>query len=249
MTKQMEGKGVLVTGGTSGIGRAIVDLFAGQGARVHFFGRNAEAGQKIEAEAEAQGLMRPRFHCVDIAQPASLQEALTQVLEMEPQLEVVINNAGVTHDNLLLRMKDSDWDDVFAVNLDPLFYICRAVYRTMMKRKRGKIINISSVVGLTGNAGQVNYSASKAGVIGFTKALAKELASRGICVNCIAPGFIETPMTAVLNPQQREAILAQIPAGRMGTPGEIAQAALFLASDAANYITGQVLVVDGGMVT
>jgi 3-oxoacyl-[acyl-carrier protein] reductase len=244
----MKDRGVLVTGGTSGIGKAVVELFAQHGGRVHFFGRNAQAGQQIADEVEQKGFIRPCFHCVDVAQRPALEAALAKVLEMEPELDVVINNAGVTHDGLLLRMKDSDWDDVFSVNLDPLFFICRGVYRHFMKRKRGKIINVSSVVGLTGNAGQVNYSASKAGVIGFTKALAQELASRGICVNCIAPGFIETPMTAALTPEQREAILAQVPAGRMGLPHEIAQGALFLASDAASYITGQVLVMDGGMV-
>jgi 3-oxoacyl-[acyl-carrier protein] reductase len=248
MTRQLEGKGVLVTGGTSGIGKAIVELFAKQGARVHFFGRNEQAGKQIEDEVEAHGGIRPRFYAVDVSNSAALQEMLAKLLEQEPELDVVVNNAGVTHDNLLLRMKDEEWEGVFAVNLDPLFYICRGLYRHFMKRKRGRIINVSSIVGLIGNAGQVNYSASKAGVIGFTKALAKELASRGICVNCIAPGFIETPMTAVLAPQQREALLAQIPAGRMGSPHDIANAALFLASDAASYITGQVLVVDGGMV-
>jgi 3-oxoacyl-[acyl-carrier protein] reductase len=246
--KLFTGKAVLITGGTSGIGTALVQAFAAQGARVHFFGRNRASGEQIEQQVEQTTGSRPKYHCVDLAQAEPLQAAMTELMEAEPDLEVLINNAGVTHDNLLMRMKDSDWHDVFAVNLDPLFYICRALVRPLMKRRRGKIINISSVVGLTGNAGQVNYSASKAGVIGFTKALAQELASRGICVNCIAPGFIETPMTQVLTPQQREAILAKIPAGRMGTPEEIAQAALFLAGDSANYITGQVLVVDGGMV-
>jgi len=248
MSGRLSGKVALVTGGTSGIGKALVEAFAREGARVHFFGRNGEAGRQIEDEVEQQCGNRPHFHSVDLSHPTQLQEALERLLVAEPELELIVNNAGVTHDNLLMRMKDSEWHDVFKVNLDPLFYICRAVVRLLMKRRRGKIINVSSVVGLTGNAGQVNYAATKAGVIGFTKALAKELAGRGICVNCIAPGFIETPMTAALTPQQREAILTQIPLARMGTPQEIARAALFLASEDANFITGQVLVVDGGMV-
>jgi 3-oxoacyl-[acyl-carrier protein] reductase len=248
MSGQLKGKAALITGGTSGIGTALVHGFAAAGARIHFFGRNREAGERIEGEVEKATGNRPRFHAVNMALASELQEAMTRLMEMEPELEILVNNAGITEDALLMRMTDAQWHDVFKVNLDPLFYLCRAIVRNLMKKRRGKIINISSVVGLTGNAGQVNYSAAKAGVIGFTKALAKELASRGICVNCIAPGFIETPMTQVLTPQQREAILAQIPAGRMGSAEEIAHAALFLASDASNYITGQVLVVDGGMV-
>ena len=167
---------------------------------------------------------------------------------MVGRIDILVNNAGITRDNLLMKMTEEDWDRVIAVNLKSVYNTCQALVRSMLKARNGKIINITSVVGLNGNAGQANYAASKAGMIGFTQSLAKEVASRGICVNCIAPGFIKTPMTGVLTETQKEAIIKQVPMGRLGNPEEIAHAAVFLASSLSDYVTGQVLTVDGGMV-
>jgi 3-oxoacyl-[acyl-carrier protein] reductase len=185
---------------------------------------------------------------VDVADKAAVENAIQTILTTLGGVDILVNNAGITRDGLLMKMSEEDWDQVLATNLKSVYNTCQSLVRPMLKARSGKIINISSVVGITGNAGQTNYAASKAGMIGFTKSLAQELASRGICVNCIAPGFIQTKMTDGLTEGQKEGILKQIPMGKMGTVENIADAALFLASPFADYITGQVLAVDGGMV-
>lgn len=237
----------VVTGGTAGIGKAIALKFAEQGAKVVVIGTNAERGAQIVADLEKfNGTGQALFLQVNVAKTAEVETAIKNVLEKFGQIDILVNNAGITRDQLLMRMSEEDWDEVMAINVKSCYNTSRAVVRSMMKARKGKIINVGSVVGLTGNAGQANYAASKAAVMGFTKALAKELAPRAICVNCIAPGFIETAMTEVMTDAQKAATLASIPLGRMGHVNEIAEAAVFLAS--ANYITGQVLTVDGGMV-
>lgn len=239
----------LVTGGTAGIGKAIAESFASQGANVVIFGTHPERGQQAvqEIQEKVPG-SSIHFFAVNISDSTGVEEAVQLVLKTFGRVDILVNNAGITRDQLLLKMTEKDWDDVMDVNVKGLYLMCKALARPMLKAKKGKIINISSVIGLTGNSGQVNYSASKAAIMGFTKALAKELASRHICVNCIAPGFIQTQMTDALLPEQKEAILKTIPLGRMGLPFEIANMALFLASEMSSYITGQVFVVDGGMV-
>ncbi len=249
MNQLLKDQVAIVTGATAGIGKAIALKFAEQGASVAIFGTNAERGaevllelQKINPEA------RFSFHQTDVANLAAVDEAVKLILLQYGKVDILVNNAGVTCDQLLLKMTEEDWDRVMDINVKSCFNLCKALCRSLLKARRGKIINLSSVVGLTGNAGQTNYAASKAAVIGFTKALAKELASRNICVNCIAPGFIETRMTDMLTDEQKQQILASIPLGRLGNPTEIANAAVFLASSNADYITGQVLTIDGGMV-
>lgn len=244
-------KRALITGGTSGIGKEIAKYFASHGADVAIFGTNSERGQAALQELRACATLpdqRVRLEIVDVAQSAPVEQSINKILEEWGGIDILINNAGITRDSLLVRMSEEDWDKVIEVNLKSVYNTCRVVARYMMKARSGKIINVTSVVGLTGNAGQVNYAASKSGMIGFTKSLAKELASRGICVNCIAPGFIQTPMTDVLSDKQKEAILGNIPFARMGNPMDIAKAALFLGGDLSDYITGQVITVDGGMV-
>lgn len=239
----------LITGGTSGIGKAIAINYAKNGAKLALFGTNAEKGDRALAElAKLAPNCEVDFWQVDVSDNESVQKAINEVVDRFGEIDILVNCAGVTRDNLLLRMKESDWDRVLDVNLKSCYNTCKAVIRPMMKKRSGSIINITSVVGLMGNPGQSNYAASKAGMIGFSKALAKELASRGIRVNCIAPGYVETNMTDALNSTQQEMIIKNIPLGRIGQPEEISHAALFLASDWANYITGQVLTVDGGMV-
>ncbi len=242
-----EGKAVLVTGGTRGIGRAIVLAFAAAGARVAFTYRSSTASAAgLEAELQAKGVEVMSFQG-DAAAMASATEAVQGVLRAWNRLDVLVNNAGITRDNLLLRMSESEWDDVFAANLRSMFNFCKAAYRPMMRQRSGRIINISSVVGISGNAGQSNYAASKAGVFGFTKSLAKELGARKVTVNAVAPGYVDTDMTAKLSGQKREELMKTIPLRRVAAPEEIAQPVLFLASDAARYITGHTMVVDGGM--
>ena len=248
----LKGKTALVTGGTAGIGKAIALLFAEQGADVAIFGTNGEraAAAVLEIEAaRAHPEQKVLSFLVDVSKTKEVEEKIQSVLSsFGGKVDVLVNNAGITRDNLLMRMSEEDWDQVLEVNLKSVYNTCKSLARVMMKAKSGSIINITSVIGLTGNGGQTNYAASKAGMIGFTKSLAKELSSRGVRANCVAPGYIETQMTEVLPPQVKEGILTKIPLGRIGKPRDIAQAVLFLASDSSCYITGQVLAVDGGMV-
>lgn len=246
----LEGKTALVTGGTAGIGKGIVALFATHGANVVFCGRNAAKGAEVAQEVCAAA-GRPdaaTFVQADVADPKAMEDLVSHVLEKFKKLDILVNNAGITRDGLLMRMSEEQWDEVISVNLKSVYSTCRAAIRPMLKERCGSIINISSVVGLTGNAGQANYAAAKSGILGFTKSLAQEVASRQIKVNCICPGFVDTSMTGALNDVQRESILKKIPMGTMGVPQDIAYAALYLASDWSRYMTGQVLTVDGGMV-
>lgn len=247
----LKDKKALITGGTAGIGKDIALTFAKQGAHVVIFGTNAERAAEVVKElvsAKVNADQKFSSCLVNVSDKASVDAAIQKVLTDFGTVDVLVNNAGVTRDGLLMKMSEQDWDDVIDTNLKSVYNLCQALVRVMLKARSGKIINISSVVGLTGNAGQVNYAASKSGMIGFTKALAQELATRGICVNCIAPGFIQTKMTDVLTDAQKETILKKIPMGRLGGTEDIANAAVFLASPLSNYITGQVLTVDGGMV-
>lgn len=247
----LKGKKAIVTGGTAGIGREIAKAFALSGAHVAVFGTNEERAQETLEELEkCRSVEDQKFSkkIVDVANKSSVLDAITSLLADFGSVDILVNNAGVTRDGLLMKMTEEDWDTVLDTNLKSVYNTCQSVIRGMLKERSGKIINIASVVGLTGNAGQSNYAASKAGMIGFTKALALEVASRGICVNCIAPGFIQTRMTDVLTEGQKEAILKKIPMGKLGICEDVANAAVFLASSLSNYITGQVLTVDGGMV-
>ena len=244
MKIDLTGRVALVTGSTRGIGRAIAVALTGCGARVAVVGRD----QAKAAEAAAAIGGGAQGFAVDVADSAQVATLVEQVETAFGSLDILVNNAGLTRDNLLLRIKDDDWDAVLDANLKGAFAAIRAATRGMMKRRWGRIINITSVVGIIGNKGQANYAASKAGLIGLTKSVAKELASRNILVNAVAPGFIETDMTAALTPEARAALAGQIPLGRLGVPADVAAAVAFLASEHASYITGQVLVVDGGMV-
>jgi 3-oxoacyl-[acyl-carrier protein] reductase len=237
----------VVTGAGRGIGRAIALKFAAEGADVVCVSRTAENSEKVAGEIRA--LSRKAWaHAVDVSDAAAVGAAAEKILAEAGRVDVLVNNAGVTRDGLLMRMSEADWDTVLDTNLKGAFLFTKAFTRALLKQKSGRIINVASIIGLIGNAGQCNYSASKAALIGFTKAVARELASRGITVNAIAPGFIETDMTAAVNEEMRKQLLANIPLSRFGHPDEIAEAALFLAGPAARYITGQVLTVDGGMV-
>ena len=249
MIDLLKGQTTIVTGGTAGIGAAIAKCFAMQGAYVAIFGTNQQRGEQIVAELKAfPHNAGAAFYQLDVANTQDVDQAIKKILNERGHVDVLVNNAGITRDQLLMKMNEEDWDKVIDVNVKSCYNTCHALVRSFLKAKRGKIINMSSVVGLTGNAGQVNYAASKAAIIGLTKALAKELASRNVHVNCIAPGFVATPMTEVLTTAQKEASMQNIPMGRMGTPEEIANVALFLASTWSDYITGQVITVDGGMV-
>lgn len=239
----------VITGGNAGIGKAIALKLAEEGAKIAILGTNSETGEAAAIEIKQEvPFAQVLFYQVDVSKTAQVEECLKKISDHFGKVDILVNNAGVTADQLLMKMSEEEWDRVIAVNLKSCYNMCRAVVRSMMKARKGKIINISSVVGLTGNAGQVNYAASKAGMIGFTKALAKELAPRQILVNCIAPGFIQTKMTDSLSESQKESILKEIPLGRMGIPIEIAHAVWFLASPLSSYMTGQVMTVDGGMV-
>ena len=244
MRIDLAGKVALVTGSTRGIGRAIAQGLHDAGARVAVCGRDLAKAQAVAAElgGDAKGF------AADVSDVASVQQLVAGVEAAFGQLDILVNNAGLTRDNLMLRMKDEDWDAVLDANLRGAFVATRAATRGMMKRRWGRVINIASIVGITGNTGQANYAASKAGLIGLTKSVAKELASRNILANVVAPGFIETDMTAAMTPEAKAAMSGTIPLARLGTPADVAGAVVFLASDAASYITGQVLVVDGGMV-
>ena len=243
----LEGKIAVVTGGSRGIGRAVCLELARQGAAVVFsYAGNTAAARETEAACAALG--RPaRGVRADVTDAAAGKALLDGVVKEFGRIDILVNNAGITRDGLLMMMKEDDFDAVINANLKGAFLCMKAVSRLMMKQRWGRIVNLSSVVGLRGNAGQVNYAASKAGVIGMTKSLAKELATRGVTVNAVAPGFIDTDMTAAMPQAAREATLASIPMGRMGAPEDVAKAVAFLASDEAAYVTGQVLAVDGGM--
>jgi len=242
----LNGRVALVTGASQGIGRACALTLAKAGAQVALAARNQEKLAEVAAEIQAAGGTAMVF-ALDIASEASIQTGAKAVLAHYGKVEILVNNAGITRDTLMLRMKRADWDAVLNTNLTGAFLLTQAVMPSMLKARWGRILNITSVVGETGQAGQANYAASKAGLIGLTKSLARELASRNITANAIAPGYIETPMTEVLNDQQRSAMLTQIPLSRAGTPEDIAHAVTFLASDEASYITGHVLDVNGGM--
>ena len=240
----LTGKNALVTGSTRGIGRAIAETLAKSGARVAIVGRDIE---KAREAAAAVGSGAQGFAC-DVTDTAAVAKLVADVEAAFGSIDILVNNAGITRDNLVMRLKDEDWDAVQNSNLRGAFAAIRAVSRGMMKRRSGRIINISSIIGIIGNKGQANYAASKAGLIALTKSVAKELGSRNILVNAVAPGFIETEMTAAMTPEAREGLGKQIALERLGTPQDVAAAVAFLASDLATYITGQVLVVDGGMV-
>jgi 3-oxoacyl-[acyl-carrier protein] reductase len=242
----LQGKIALVTGASQGIGRACALELAKAGATVALAARNEAKLAEVAAEIEAAGGKAAAF-ALDVANEESIKSGAKAVIERLGKVEILVNNAGITRDDLMMRMKRSDWDDVLGTNLTGAFLLTQALLRQMMKNRWGRIINITSVVGRTGQEGQVNYAASKAGMIGFTRSLAREVASRGITVNAVAPGYIETPMTAVLDEKLRAKMIEQIPLGRQGTDAEIAHSVLFLASDGAAYITGHVLDVNGGM--
>jgi len=237
----------VVTGAGRGIGRAIALKLAGAGADLVCVSRTIENAERVAGEVRALG-RRAWSHAVDVADSSAVSLAAAKILEEAGRVDILVNNAGVTRDGLLMRMGEGDWDTVLDTNLKGAFSFTKAFSRGFLKQRSGRIINIASVVGLIGNAGQCNYSASKAGLIGFTKAVARELASRGVTVNALAPGFIETDMTAVLTEATRAELVGRIPLGCLGQPDDIAMAALFLAGPAGRYITGQVLAVDGGMV-
>ncbi|HTV63240.1 MAG TPA: 3-oxoacyl-[acyl-carrier-protein] reductase [Verrucomicrobiae bacterium] len=247
MSPQLANQIAVVTGAGRGIGRAIALKFANAGADVICISRTAENSEKVANEIRALGRKAWAF-AVDVADSNAVTTAAEKILADCGKVDILINNAGVTRDGLLMRMSDADWDAVLDTNLKGAFLLTKAFFRVFAKQRAGRIINISSVIGLIGNPGQANYAASKAGLIGFTQSVARELASRGVTVNAIAPGFIETDMTAKVNDDLKANILKQIPMGKFGTVEDIAEAALFLASPQARYITGQVLTVDGGMV-
>jgi 3-oxoacyl-[acyl-carrier protein] reductase len=237
------GKTAFVTGSTRGIGRAVAAALHQAGARVAVVGRDMEKAREVAA---ALGEGATGVAC-DVSRSATIEAAIAAAEAALGPVDILVNNAGITRDNLLLRMSEAEWDEVIRANLTGAFHTTRAVLKGMMKRRSGRIINITSIVGITGNKGQANYAASKAGLIGLTKSAAKEYGSRGILVNAVAPGFIDTDMTAGLPPEAREAMLGGITLGRFGRAEDVAGAVLFLASDLAGYITGQVLVVDGGL--
>jgi 3-oxoacyl-[acyl-carrier protein] reductase len=243
-TIALDGKVALVTGGTRGIGLAIAEALHGAGARVALTGRDAARAREVAAGL-GDGVLG--VGC-DVADEAQVSQAVAEVERGLGPVDILVNNAGITRDNILLRLSGDDWDAVLDANLKGAFYTTKAVVKGMMKRRAGRIINITSIVGLIGNKGQANYAASKAGLIGFTKSVAKEYASRNVLANCIAPGFIDTDMTNALPEEARASLLQAIALGRLGRAGDVADAVLFLASDLSGYITGQVLVVDGGMV-
>jgi 3-oxoacyl-[acyl-carrier protein] reductase len=244
---QLANQVAVVTGAGRGIGRGIALKFAAEGADVVCVSRTAENAEKVANEVRALGRKSWAIP-VDVADAAAVNAAAEKILAEPGRVDILVNNAGVTQDGLLMRMSDANWDSVLNTNLKGAFLFTRAFARSFLKQRSGRIINISSVIGLIGNAGQANYAASKAALIGLTKSVARELGSRGITVNAIAPGFIETDMTSALNEQLRAELLKRIPLGSFGQPDDIAEAALFLAGPKACYITGQVLTVDGGMV-
>jgi 3-oxoacyl-[acyl-carrier protein] reductase len=244
MMFNLTGKTALVTGATGGIGASIARVLHGAGAAVAISGTRAAVLEELKASLGGERVHVLTCNLSDVAEVEKLAPAAESAMG---SLDILVNNAGITKDGLAMRMKDEDWQSVIDVNLTAAFRLSRAAMRGMMKKRWGRIVNITSVVGVTGNPGQANYVASKAGIIGLSKSLAQELASRNVTVNCIAPGFIATPMTDVLNEKQKEGILGRVPAGRLGTPDDIAAAALYLASEEAAYVTGQTIHVNGGM--
>ena len=237
---------VVITGSTRGIGRGIAQGFAQEGAMVVIIGRQQSLVESTVKEFRDKRYEAEGYAC-DVTNLENVQETVRKILDKHSRVDILVNNAGITKDNLLLRMTESDWDEVIRVNLKGIFNVTKVVARAMLKAHQGKIINIASIIGIKGNVGQANYAASKAGIIGFSKSVARELASRGITVNVVAPGYIQTDMTAQLQEKVRQEILNQIPLGRLGEIKDVAEACLFLASPAADYITGQTLVVDGGL--
>ncbi|MBW8056424.1 MAG: 3-oxoacyl-[acyl-carrier-protein] reductase [candidate division NC10 bacterium] len=242
----LHGKVAVVTGGSRGIGRAVASALAREGVAVTLCARDRVAVEKVAAELEGSGAQVLAVKA-DVTQTSDVEQMIEACLERFGSLNILVNNAGITRDNLLLRMKDDEWETVLNTNLKGVFHCTRAALRPMLKQRGGRIINLTSVIGIMGNPGQANYAAAKAGIIGLTKATAKEVASRGITVNAVAPGFVETDMTHALDPKQQEAIRSQIPLGRFATPEEVAELVVFLASDRAAYITGQVIHINGGL--
>ena len=238
-----ENKIVLVTGASRGIGKAIAEGFAAQGATVVGTATSEKGAAAISEYLAGKG----KGMVLDVSKQESIDAVLEAIKNEFGDVAILVNNAGITRDGLLMRMKDEDWDAIMATNLTSVYRMSKAVMRSMMKARWGRIVNISSVVGLSGNPGQCNYSAAKAGVIGFTKSMAREVASRGITVNAVAPGFIATDMTSVLSDDVKNALLAGVPCGRLGDPADIANAVLYLASDGASYVTGETINVNGGM--
>lgn len=237
---------VLVTGSTRGIGLGVAQAFAEQGACVIIMGRDQTQAQGIAAQIKAQGHCADGFGC-DVTSLSQVQETVNKILDIHKHIDILVNNAGITRDNLLLRLDENDWDEVIKVNLKGVFNVTKVVAKAMLKAKKGKIINMASVIGMTGNVGQANYAASKAGIIAFSKSAAKEFAYKNITVNVVAPGYIRTDMTAKMSEAVRAKVLEHIPLSRFGEISDVAGICLFLASPAADYITGQTIVVDGGL--
>jgi 3-oxoacyl-[acyl-carrier protein] reductase len=245
---RLKDKVAIITGANRGIGREIALLFAREGAKVALAARNAELLGKVAMEIKEAGGEEPFYSSLDVKDSPKVSEFVDKTLDKYKRIDILVNNAGVTRDGLIVRMTEADWDEVIGTNLKAAFLFTRSISKIMMKQRSGKIINMASIVGLTGNAGQANYSASKAGMIALTKSVAKELGSRNVLVNAIAPGFIETEMTQKLGEETKNAVLKSIPVGFFGKPIDVARTALYLASDESNFVTGQVITVDGGMV-
>ena len=248
MTGRLKGKVAIVTGASRGIGRDIALLFAREGAQLALTARNEALLRGLADEIKKSGGSEPFCFALDVKDSQKVDEFVDKILDKFGHLDILVNNAGLTRDGLLLRMSDEDWDEVLNTNLRGAFFFLRAVAKPMMRQRAGRIINMASVIGLIGNAGQANYAASKAGLIALTKSAAKELGSRNILINAVAPGFIDTEMTQALSEEVKKTILKSIPVGFLGKPADVAKAALYLASEESSFITGQVLTVDGGMV-
>ena len=246
--KKLSGKVAIITGASRGIGREIALLFAKEGATLVLTARTQGLLEAVSTEIRKDGGLEPFLFTLDVKDAAKIEELVDKTLDKYSRVDILVNNAGVTRDSLFVRMSEADWDEVLNTNLKGTFLCMRAASKVMMKQRSGRIINMASVIGLTGNAGQANYAASKAGIIALTKSVAKELGSRNVLVNAIAPGFIETEMTQTLGNEVKNNILKSIPVGFFGKPIDVAKTALYLASDESNFVTGQVITVDGGMV-